>query len=90
MVNAILAKLSEPKNDLGLITMNSPFSSKERRASRSSGKDILTSFRDRVLEPSGDDVGAATAGDAWGLGAETVTVGLGADTGTGLSAEEVT
>ena len=88
IVRAIFAKLSEPRNDLGLITMNSPFSSNDKRASRSSGNDILTSFKLRVLEPS--EPGAGAVGEAVGLGAETVTVGLGAGEGaTGLETEEV-
>jgi len=68
-----LAKLSEPRNDLGLIMMYSPFSSNARRASRSSGKDILTSVRLRVLDDSTGGGAAVVAG----LGAEVVTCTVG-------------
>jgi len=73
MVRAILAKLSEPRNDLGLIMMYSPFSSNAMRASRSSGKDILTSVRLRVLDDSTGGGAAVVAG----LGAEVVTCTVG-------------
>ena len=86
MVRAILAKLSEPRKDLGLIIINSPFSSNERCASSSSGKDILTSVRLRVLDASIGTVGAGV-GDATGLSVETVTDGLGAETVMGLDPE---
>ena len=50
---AILAKLSLPKNCLGLMIMYSPFSSKTSRDSRSSGKDIRMSSSVRVLLSTG-------------------------------------
>ncbi len=68
-VEAILAKLSEPRNCLGLMIMYSPFSSKLRRASSSSGKDMRMSSMLRCFEVS------CGAVDREGMGA----VGFGAD-----------
>lgn len=67
---AILAKLSLPRNCLGFMIMYSPFSSKVSRDSRSSGKDMRMSSSERVLF-----VSTGAGGAVVGRGAEGVGVG---------------
>lgn len=75
-VEAIFAKFSEPKNCLGLIMMNSFFSSKTSKLSRSGGNIMRVSSSEEL-----ELFGAALGAVAEALGAGVAVLGVGADFG---------